>query len=268
MMSDPAGTFIWYELLTTDLGAARGFYASVIGLAIPAEATPGPMDYRMVTTPGGGTVGGAMALSPQMVAGGARPGWYGYVKVADVDAAVADVTAAGGKALMPPSDIPGAGRIAMIADPQGAALYLMRPAPPPGMENVTATAFDPEKHGHVAWNELHAADGAAALAFYADRLGWEKSDALDMGALGAYQMFRLQGSDQAIGAMLTSPQMPQPMWVYYFNVPDIDAAAESAAAEGGRLLYGPAEIPGGQFIFQATDPQGAVFAAVGPRREG
>ncbi len=267
-MANPPGSFIWYELLTTDIAAAADFYEAVVGIKIPREATPGPMDYRMIETPGGLHVGGAMQLTKEMQEGGAFSGWFGYISVPDVDAAAASVTAAGATVHMPPTDIPNAGRIAMISDPQGAPLYIMTPAPPPGAEDMDSLCYDPEKHGHVAWNELHARDQAAAFDFYASQLGWEKSDAMDMGPMGIYQMFKAGGTDRAIGGMMTSPDMPHPVWLYYLNVPDIDAALESAKANGGTLLYGPGEIPGGQYIVQATDPQGAMFAIVGPRKEG
>lgn len=267
-MANPSGSFIWYELLTTDIAAAADFYETVAGLKIGREATPGPMDYRMIETPAGRHVGGAMQLTPDMRSGGALSGWFGYVSVPDVDAAVARAREAGAAIHMPPTDIPNAGRIAMIADPQGAPLYLMTPAPPPGAEDVDSLCYDPQAEGHVAWNELHARDQAAAFDFYAAQFGWEKGDVLEMGPMGSYQMFRLGGGDSAIGGMMTSPDMPHPIWLYYFNVPDIDAAHAQVIASGGTVNYGPGAIPGGAFIVQGTDPQGAMFALVGPRKEG
>jgi predicted enzyme related to lactoylglutathione lyase len=207
-----------------------------------------------------------MKLNSEMTAGGARPGWFGYVGVDDVDATVARIEAAGGQVQMPPTDIPEAGRIAMVADPQGAPFYVMRPTPPPGADDMDSCVFHPEKPGHVAWNELHATDGSGAFDFYAGQLGWEKSDAMDMGPMGTYQMFKVGGTDQAIGGMMTSPNFPRPMWLYYFNVPDIDDALARINGNGGSVMYGPGEIPGGHFIIQGTDPQGALFAVVGPRK--
>ena len=265
-MANPPGSFIWYELLTSNLDAARRFYEAVVGLKIPAEPTPGGMDYRMIGTPGGETVGGAMQLTPQMAEGGAKPGWFGYVGVDDVDASAARIAAAGGQVLMSPSDIPQAGRIAMVADPQGAPFYVMRPTPPPGAEDMGSCVFHPDKHGHVSWNELHARDQESAWDFYAGQLGWEKSVAMDMGAMGTYQIFKVGGTERDIGAMMTSPNFPRPMWLFYFNVPNVDAALEAIEASGGSVLYGPGVVPGGSFIVQATDPQGALFAVVGPRK--
>ena len=265
-MTNPPGSFIWYELLTSDLDGARRFYEAVVGLKIPAEPTPGDMDYRMIATPGGETVGGTMQLSAEMTEGGAKPGWCGYVGVDDVDATVASIAGAGGQIQMPPADIPQAGRIAMVADPQGAPFYVMRPTPPPGADDMESCVFHPQKLGHVSWNELHARDQRSAWGFYADQLGWEKSVAMDMGEMGTYQIFKVGGTDQDVGAMMNSPNFPRPMWLFYFNVPDIDEALEATKANGGSVLYGPGIVPGGNFIVQATDPQGALFAVVGPRK--
>jgi predicted enzyme related to lactoylglutathione lyase len=65
---------------------------------------------------------------------------------------------------------------------------------------------------------------------------------------------------------MNSPDFPRPSWLFYFNVDDIDAAHRRIAANGGTLMHGPSEVPGGQWIVQASDPQGVVFAVVGPRK--
>lgn len=265
-MGNPAGSFVWYELLTSDLDAAADFYRDVVGIEIQRAPTPGPLDYRMVSAPDGDNVGGAMRLTDGMREHGMRPIWLGYVAVEDVDAACERLTLAGGKVHMAPQVIEGAGRIAMVADPQGAAFYLMRPSPPPGKSDAVSTAFHPEAHGHVAWNELHTREQAEAMRFYEEQLGWERMEALDMGPMGTYQMFKAGGTDQAIGGMMTSPNMARPMWLHYFNVPEIDVAHDRIAERGGSVLAGPSEIPGGQYMVQGTDPQGAMFAIVGPRK--
>ena len=60
------------------------------------------------------------------------------------------------------------------------------------------------------------------------------------------------------------PQSPTPFWLYYFNVPDINAAASRVTQSGGKVLNGPHQVPGGQWILQCNDPQGAMFALVAP----
>ncbi len=59
--------------------------------------------------------------------------------------------------------------------------------------------------------------------------------------------------------------VPAPLWLYYFNVRDIDAAAARVEACGGQVLEGPVEVPGGDWIAQCADPQGAMFALEGKR---
>lgn len=266
-MTNPHGSHIWYELLTSDADAAQAFYADVVGWSIGqfgcepgAEPPPGPdgapMDYRILTTPDGGGTGGLMKLPEGAPM---KPGWFGYIGVDDVDAAVAAIVAAGGAVHMPATDLENVGRMAMVADPQGATFYVMR-----GASDGDSTAFG-HTHGHCAWNELSTTDPVAGLAFYIDQFGWTKGDAMPMGEMGDYQFIN-QG-DAMIGAVMRrQPEGGPPAWCYYFVVPDIDVAHQRIKAGGGSMLYDPMEIPGGDFSLAAVDPQGAVFGLVGPRK--
>ena len=119
--------------------------------------------------------------------------------------------------------------------------------------------------GHVGSHELYASDWESAFAFYAGQFGWTKATSVDMGPMGTYQLFAAGGDP--IGGMMTKPQsMPSPAWQYYFNVGEIDAAVARVTSNGGQVLHGPHEVPGGSWIVQAMDPQGAMFALVAPRR--
>lgn len=255
--------FIWYELLTTDVEAASRFYGAVVGWAATDSGMPG-VDYRLWSI-GGANVGGLMTMPERAASNGMRPIWLGYVAVADVDASVAGVTAAGGAVHMPPTDIPGVGRMATVADPQGALFYVMAPTgmAPTGAE--PSPVFAPGKPGHGGWHELHTTDWEAALAFYGAQFGWAKSDVMDMGLMGKYLLFNT-GSD-AVGGMMNGPD-PRPGWLYYFNVEDIDAAKLRVEQAGGAVLNGPHQVPGGSWIIQARDPQDALFALVGARKPG
>jgi uncharacterized protein len=254
-MSDQPGSFIWYELLTTDPDAAAAFYGTVVGWTAQDSGQPG-MDYRFFLA-GEAGVGGFMALTPDMLAHGARPGWFGYLAVEDVDRAVEEAVAAGSQVQMPAMTLDGVGRMAMIADPQGASLYVMR-----GFSDQASTSFAPERTGHVAWNELQAADPDAALSFYG-RFGLTHGGSMDMGEAGAYHFLHLGA--RAVGGVARCEEGVPPGWTFYIAVPDIDAAQEAIARAGGRLLVGPHQIPGGDWIVIAHDPQGARFGLVGPR---
>ncbi|RXZ65881.1 VOC family protein [Pelagerythrobacter rhizovicinus] len=266
-MAEDKGSFIWYELMTPDPAGARAFYREVVGWDIEAESSmpAGGPDYRMIKRSDGGDAGGVLALTDAMCESGARPGWFGYVHVPDVDAAVARIVEAGGTVFTGPHDLEGVGRMAMVADPQGAPIYVMTPTPPADRPDAQSDVFDYEKPQHVRWNELQTTDTDAAVALYTELFGWEQKDKMPMGEMGDY-LFIHQG-DGMIGAMMPKmPDVPQSVWTYYVGVDDIDRAAKAVADGGGKLLDEIMEIPGGEFAFHCLDPQGAAIGFVGPRK--
>src|SRR5215211_2023723 len=119
-----AGDFIWYELLTTDAAAAQRFYGKVVGWTF---SNPESHGYIHLAAADGDQIGGMVQITAEMQQHGARPTWLGYLHVADVDAEVAAIERDGGRVRMPAMDIPNVGRIAMVADPQGAPFYVMKP---------------------------------------------------------------------------------------------------------------------------------------------
>jgi predicted enzyme related to lactoylglutathione lyase len=251
------GKFTWYELLTTDTSAAADFYAKVIGWKPVSQASAdNPMHYTVFETAEGG-VAGLMEIPPEAKAGGMPPSWVGYVSVDDVDAYAEKFVAHGGTIRRPPDDIPGVGRFAAVGDPQGAHLCLFKPSPagpvPPSLEAP----------GYPSWRELMAADGPAAVAFYAGMFGWEKSTGHDMGPMGVYQLLAYDGQDR-MGMMTKPPQVPAPNWGFYFMVDAAGAAGERVKAAGGTVLQGPMQVPTGIWVLQAQDPQGAHFGVNSP----
>lgn len=258
-MTNTQGDFIWYELLTSDADAAQAFYCSVLAWNIKPSSMPG-MDYREIEA-SEGHVGGMMPISAEMAEHGARPAWLGYIAVDSVDASVASITVAGGSVMMPAMDIPGVGRIAMVADPHGAPFYIMTPA---GEGESHAFSKDRPRIGHCAWNELVTPDQAASWVFYGEQFGWDNPDSMDMGPMGSYQFI---GHNGMLGAMMKgTAEMGPPHWNQFFRVADIDLAVEAVNAGGGSVVHGPMEIPGGDFSLYGVDPQGAHFGLVGARK--
>jgi uncharacterized protein len=257
--SSQTGRFVWYEYMGNDLKAAVDFYTGVVGWSAKDAGRGFDFPYEIVSA-GSTMVAGMMDIPAEAKAMGARPGWLGYIWVEDVDKALPKLTAVGGKVLKAPADIPGVGRFAVVADLEGAVFMLFRdaggnppPPPPPGTP------------GLIGWRELHAGDGAAAFEFYSGQFGWTKASDFDMGPMGVYHIFDSGHGD--MGGMFTKrSQTPAPFWLYYFNVDAIDAAAERVAAKGGRIINGPMEVPGGQWIVQGLDPQDAMFALLAPKR--
>lgn len=245
------GRPIWYELMTTDTSAAETFYTKVIGwTAAPFNASS--MPYTVFNRHGDQGVAGMMQRPDDMPM---PPFWAMYIGVPDFAAAVAHITRLGGRELSPVIDIPEVGRMQMVTDPQGAAFYIMKPASPDRPEAM------PEV-GEASWLELMTTDAPAAMKFYQEVFGWQPSEAMDMGeGLGMYQMFnRPHGM---IGGMMNKPKelahVP-PYWGIYFRVPDIKAAVERITNNGGQILNGPMEVPGGDQVVNAMDPQGAAFS--------
>jgi predicted enzyme related to lactoylglutathione lyase len=256
-MSNPHGTPIWYELITADPDAAQAFYEKVVGWSAVPFANDTLVDaggYTVFNAPDGQGVAGLMK-APEP---GPRPGWYGYIGVDDVDAAAAKITAAGGTVHMPPTTLEGVGRMAMVADPQGVTFYVMKGASP-----EASTAFKRMAPGHGEWNELQTSDDAAALAFYADQFGWAKDGAMPMGEMGDYSFLSHDGG--MIGAVMKAPPGVTPGWSYFFRVGSIEDAKGRIEAGGGTIVQGPMEVPGGDWVIYASDPQGAAFGVVGTK---
>lgn len=243
--------FFWFELATGDVDAALAFYTAVVGWTAADHDTPGPR-YAVVEAAGRGVGGVSGTLA------GGMPGWSGYIYSDDVDATASAIAAAGGAVHHGPGDIPGVGRFAVVADPQGAPFKLLKPG---GPDQPPVAPYTP---GHVGWNELHTTDAPAALAFYGAQFGWAAAREVEMGAMGTYHIFAIDGADG--GGMMNSPLAPPCFWLPYFFVADIDAAHDRVMAGGGKVLHGPAAVPGGGFILQGRDPQGVMFALTGPRR--
>jgi predicted enzyme related to lactoylglutathione lyase len=117
------GAFSWNELMTSDPDAALAFYTALLGWKTQKMAMPGG-DYHVVKV-GEASVGGVMAIPAEAKAGGMPPNWGSYVTVADVDATARRAVELGGKVVHGPQDIPAVGRMAVIIDPQGAALNII-----------------------------------------------------------------------------------------------------------------------------------------------
>jgi uncharacterized protein len=243
--------FFWYDVMTTDTVAAGKFYADVVGWGLQ-DSGPG---YTIFTTDGMG-VAGLMDVPQDAAKMGARPAWMGYIRVDDAAAACEAIKAQGGVVHKDPVTIENIIIFAVVADPQGAGFLIAQPLPA-----MAPARPGPGAPGTVGWHELYANDWKTVWPFYETLFGWTKSTAMDMGEMGTYQLFAAGDGD--IGGMMTRrPDMPVPFWNYYINVPSVTAAMPKVLAGGGTVLMGPMEVPGGQHVLQALDPQGALFCLV------
>jgi uncharacterized protein len=254
------GSPCWYELSTTP-GAqndAEAFYAEVLGWTFKDAGMEG-FSYHLASA-AAEMVAGVMEM-PADVAD-MPPFWLLYFAVDDADKAVTEMQAAGATVHRPVMPIPGTGRFAILADPQGAGFGILEPAP-----GGTGSAYSPMKQGHGNWHELMSSDPKAAMGFYGAQFNWQLNRSMDMGAMGTYDIFAWNGTDIG-GMMRLTPGMPGAggaFWLPYFGVDSAEKAVARIMAAGGRVKNGPMEVPGPAFIVVASDPQGATFAVVGPK---
>jgi uncharacterized protein len=254
-LSDRQGRFAWYELLTTDMAAARDFYGRAVGWT--AEDASAAFPYTVFSADKA-EVGGLMELPPEARRMGATPRFVGYVEVDDIDATVERLRRLGGSVFVPPTDS-NIGRVSIVADPQTATFGLVS-----GL-NRSSPPSEPETPGRVGWHELLAGDGNKAFAFYRELFGWQpaagQNDMLD-----SYQLVATEG--RIFGGVFTKlPRAPVPFWLYYVNVPDIAVAVARIREAGGQVVQGPMELPDGSWIARCIDPQGAMFSLQGKTRQ-
>lgn len=243
------GRPLWYELLTTDMKGAEAFYPKVVGWST-MPFRPEPDAYDMWAKAPDQPVGGVMKIPEGM---NFPPHWEMYVGVPKLEDAVAKIEKLGGHSLSPVIDIPDIGRMRTMTDPQGAIFAIYEPLNPPPPDT------DPEV-GETSWHELFTTDADAALKFYTEAFGWKPTTAMDMGEMGKYQMF---SRGRELGGMMNkSKEMADvpPHWGLYFRVPNVHDAAERVKANGGQVINGPMEVPGGDEIINCIDPQGAYFS--------
>jgi hypothetical protein len=253
--TDPA-YFTWYELFTSDVAAAAAFYSDVVGWGTK-DASPSGQRYVQFTA-GEIPVAGLMELPEEALKQGARPRWMGYVSVRDVNAVADRVRRLGGTVYVPPTDT-NIGRISVMADPHTAAFGVInRPQTAPQQR-----ASD-RQPGRVCWHELFAADLKKEAAFYCELLGWQRAETKNH-FLDAYLAFSA-GEHVIAGAFQKGPQEREPFWLFYFDVEDLDVAAERVRAAGGLISCNDEELPSGLWVAHCSDPQGAAFALQGKRK--
>ncbi len=251
-MFTPKGKFAWYELMTSDTKAAGKFYSDVVGWTTQEQPSNDGMGY---TTFNLGEVGIAGMLKLE-----GHTGWIGYIHVDDVDAHAQKVVEAGGKLWKGPVDVPGMLRFAIMSDPQGAAIALFTPNP----AMPSPQRPEPPAVGTIGWHELSTSDLDAGFDFYQKLFGWTKLSDMDMGPMGVYRIFdQGDGKEMGDGGMMAKPEhMPVSNWGFYFHVDSIGAAVKRVNAGGGKVLNGPMQVPGGAWVINGQDPQGAHFSLV------
>ncbi|MFF3285573.1 VOC family protein [Streptomyces sp. NPDC003023] len=243
------GTPCWVSLMVHGLDATQDFYAALFGW----EFSPGPEQL-------GPYVRGM--LGDKEVAGiGRLPGdrhlpvaWTPYLASDDADVTAEAIRSCGGTVGVGPLDAADAGRMVIASDPAGAVFGVWQAAA------HTGTAVH-GTHGTPVWNELLTRETSSVGKFYHAVFGY------DTEAVGAPGLDRLTlrvddrpvASVHGIGQAL--PRDRGPHWMTYFEVADVDDAADRVVELGGRLIGAPGPGPGGR-VATVCDPEGAVFTIV------
>jgi hypothetical protein len=242
------GRFVWHDLVTRDAAACREFYGALLGWSFE-ETTREGRPYLLAQS-GGGFAGGIV----QRAEAQARPAvWLSYLSVPDLDQAVARVTSAGGKVLLPPRAVGAYGRVAVVTDPQGAPL---------GLAGVTATLpAEPAEPpvNRFFWMEYLAKDAPAALAFYEDLAGYESTVAASQGGVD-YHVLKARRPRAGLLRIPADAAGVEPNWLPYVRVADPVALAARVESLGGKVLVAPrAEIRKGT-VAVVADPTGGAIA--------
>jgi predicted enzyme related to lactoylglutathione lyase len=255
------GVPCWVDTWQPDPEAAVRFYTELFGWAAEDTAPADSPSRHFMCRLRGRDVAAIGSQAP----GGAPPPvpvWGFYVQVASADDTAATVAGAGGSVVMEPFDSLDGGRIAIVADPAGAAFGVWQPGEHAGAQLVN-------EPGAWAMSQLSTRDPDGARAFYGALFGWG-ADTFDMGEI-EITLWRLSGYEggepgqpvprDVVGVMV--PMRPDddapPQWGVNFWVDDADATADKAGELGGEVVVPPFDTPVGRDAVLA-DPQGAVFS--------
>jgi predicted enzyme related to lactoylglutathione lyase len=247
---DVRGKFVWHQLMTRDVPGAKKFYSQLAGWKM--QAWPPDPNYT-VCVAGDVPAAGIMAI-PDDLAAQVPAHWLQYIGTRDVDGVADAAVRAGGTLMKSPADMQGAGRYAVLKDPQGAQFAILDP------QNARPEIIGVAPSGSFSWHELATTDNEAAFAFYSALFGWDAITRMNMGPIGTYLLFGWNGQQR--GGMYISPAgAPNPPgWLPYVSVPNADARYALATANGAREMFSPMDVPGGGRIAAIIDPAGAAFA--------
>jgi predicted enzyme related to lactoylglutathione lyase len=251
------GQFVWYDLMTSDVDAAKRFYPPLAGWSTQPFAQSSPENPYTMWTHGGTAIGGVARLTSEQRARGIPPHWMPSVEVNNVDNSIRQAESLGGKVAVPPMEVPDVGRYAILQDPQGAMLAIFTPKGGP-----MDTAFDgTPKVGRVSWHELMTTDYKKAFDFYRQLFGWDKTGEMDMGGGEMYVMYGKKNKPPYGGMFTRTADMANvpPFWLPYIFVKDLKKSIESATRAGAKVVNGPMDVPGGSIVV-LQDPQGATIA--------
>jgi uncharacterized protein len=246
----------WVDLTTTDVEAAKNFYASLFGWQWEAADVPPDLGAYWMARLDGELVAGLSPQPEEMAGQGIPSTWNTYINVESVDETTARAEAAGAQVVALPMDIGDAGRMAVVRDPSGAAIGMWQA----GTHRGAGLVAEP---GALTWNEVYAPDTGAIVSFYKQVFGWE-SASMSTPDGGGYTTFSVGGAPVG-GTVPPTPEQMPPHWQVWFGSADSEATAARAAELGATVFARLPGSPPGNFAF-LRDPTGATLAVITPPR--
>lgn len=241
------GKFVWRDLMTDDPARVKPFYAALFGWEY-VERTAQGRPYTLVKS--GGQFIGGIAKAERRIPDQPNAQWLNFMSVADVDQAAQLTRTAGGSVLLAPFDLPRVGRAAVVLDPQGAPLGLVRASfgDPADAPQPTLNRF--------LWTEELVPDPRAAADFYSRLAGFEVVSEVD-----GDRPFLLLRKGRARAAIMRTPiDGMRPQWLASVMVADPAASAQHARQLGARVIVAPHPTVRNGTIALIADPSGALIA--------
>lgn len=243
------GRFVWRELLTRDVEAAKRFYGALFGWTFEDRAMGPDFVYTIVKT-GDKQIGGLMHVDAMPGDTSAiPPHWGSLVSVENVDAAAQRAKDEGGQVLGDCHELSGVGRFAAIRDPQGAVLTLFR------SEIGDPEDVKPATH-EFCWENLSSKDPAQSIAFYQKVVGWGTTP---MGESTTVFTRLSHGAPEGLASMGPASEEAPPAWTPFVAVDDIVATSAKVRELGGQVFVERTEIPTVGAFGVIQDPTGAVI---------
>jgi predicted enzyme related to lactoylglutathione lyase len=241
--------FCWHGVISSDTAKTTPFYEKVLGWTAQTVDMGGEPTTMFAASD---EVARAHTRAPQTK--GEPNYWSSYLRVKDVDSCAAAATAKGGNVLVPATDI-APGRFAVVTSPSGAAFNLFHE-----VDSSATNAGDGE--GSIHWVELHSTDVEADLAWLNAIFGIT-TQSTEMPGVGTYYIL-LSGKDQVGGCVAQQNGGVPSMWLPWVKLEEVDAAVETAQANGGHVLGPPFDVPGVGRMSILADPVGGVFGVIKP----
>jgi len=245
MATHAPGTPCWIELATSDQKAARHFYGELLGWT--AVEYPMPEGVYVMLQKDGKNVGALYENTKT------PPNWLTYIAVASADEITARAKELGANVMQGPFDVMDVGRMSVIADPEGAVFAIWEARKSNGAELL-------REMGALCWSELGTRDRDKALQFYGSLFGYTTKV--------SPEYIELHVGETAVGGILQMNEEMKgvpPHWLSYLCIADCDASSAKLQSLGGRLMFGPMDIPNVGRFSVVADPQGAVFALFQPK---